>query len=173
MATKSRRLVVGVMGGGCATPEVLQAAEELGHLIAARGWILLNGGRAAGVMQASAKGAREAGGFVVGVVPGVDDGGASDHLDLCIVTGMGEARNVINVLSSDVVVACPGGAGTASEVALAVKSGRLVVLMGFEDRGLFSEGPLAGQIRRAAGPEEAIETVARLLGGGEVSGGGS
>ena len=73
-------------------------------------------------MDEVSKGAKDAGGLVVGVIPTSDRSGCSDAVDIAIVTGMGNARNNINVLSSDVVVACGMGPGTASEVALALKS---------------------------------------------------
>ncbi len=132
--TARRAPVIGVMGGGDAAPATLAMAHALGARIAKAGWILLNGGRAAGVMAASAEGASEAGGFVVGILPSRD--GANDApstaLDLAIFTGMGDAHNAINVLSSDVVIAMRGGAGTLSEIALAVKARKPIVLLGFD-----------------------------------------
>ncbi|MGB0652166.1 MAG: hypothetical protein ACPGQL_03110 [Thermoplasmatota archaeon] len=126
----TRAPVVGVMGGGKAAPAVTQLAEALGAAVARRGWWLLTGGRDAGVMAAATRGAKHEGGRVVGVLPGRrGDGGEAPGLDLAIYTGMGDARNVVNVLSSDVVLALPGGAGTLSEVALAVKSGIPVALV--------------------------------------------
>ena len=125
-----RRPVIGVMGASDgADAATVALAEALGEAIARRGWVLLTGGRDSGVMQAASRGAkRVAGSLTIGVLPG-EDGAAAD-VDVAIFTGMGNARNVINVLSSDVVVACGrGGPGTASEVALALKSGKPVVLL--------------------------------------------
>jgi uncharacterized protein (TIGR00725 family) len=138
----ARRPLIGVMGGGVASPEVEALAFALGEAIAEAGWVLLNGGRDAGVMAASARGAHHAGGLVVGVLPGATDAGASPHLDVALRTGLGDARNAVNVLSADVVVALPGGPGTLSEVALAVKAGRPVILLGWSLDGLF-EPPAA------------------------------
>jgi uncharacterized protein (TIGR00725 family) len=156
-------IVIGVMGGGQATEEVREQAYRLGALIAKQGWVLLNGGRAAGVMDASAKGAKEAGGLTVGILPDRDRGAASDWIDIPVRTGMGDARNTINVLSSDLVIACPGGAGTLSEIALALKSGRKVILLGFEAEGLLSRWLQSGQLFQVATPEEAIDRAQRLL----------
>ncbi len=128
----SRRPVIGVMGGGTASPEVAHLATELGREIARAGWVLLNGGRDAGVMAASARGAREEGGLVVGILPDRDDRRAAPDLTVAVVTGLGDARNAVNVLSSDVVVALPGGAGTLSEIALARKAEKPIVLLGWE-----------------------------------------
>ena len=86
--------------------------------------MLLNGGRPAGIMEASARGAKESGGLTVGVLPGGSSSEASAYIDIPIVTGMGSARNNINVLSSDVIIALPGKAGTISEIALAMRNGK-------------------------------------------------
>ncbi|MEA5392100.1 hypothetical protein VB738_12610 [Cyanobium gracile UHCC 0139] len=130
-----RRAVVGVMGAGeAATAEGLALAEELGECISSRGWVLLTGGRPAGVMAAASRGAaRVEGHLVVGVLP--DEGNGEERqstavLDLAVFTGMGKARNVINVLSADVVVICGGGGpGTASEAAHAINAGRPLILL--------------------------------------------
>lgn len=159
-----RRPVIGVMGGGTADDPTLETAEALGRAIAEEGWILLNGGRDAGVMAASASGARSGGGFVVGVLPGrgSNPGGVSPDLDLALFTGMGDGRNVINVLSSDVVVALPGGPGTLSEVALALKSDREVILLGWGPTPLPATLP-SERIHRVEDAHQALETIRRLL----------
>lgn len=124
-----RPLIVGVMGGGNVGAGIEKLAFNLGALIAKEGWILLNGGRKTGVMAASSKGAKGAGGLVVGILPDHTPEHASEDVTVPICTGMGQARNVINVLSSDVVVACPGGAGTLSEIALSIKFAKPLVLL--------------------------------------------
>ena len=106
-------------------------AEDLGELVARESWILLTGGRDCGVMAAASRGAkRVAGSLTVGILP-TESGLASPDVDVAVFTGMGNARNAINVLTSDVVVACgSGGPGTASEIALAIKCRKPVVLLG-------------------------------------------
>ncbi len=158
-----RKPVIGVMGGAQVDKKVLACARQLGALVAERGWVLLNGGRDAGVMAASARGANEAGGMVVGVLPDRDARGASPHLDLAIVTGLGDARNVVNVLSSDVVIACSGDAGTLSEVALALKNGKPVVLLGLDVGPALELYRKSGQLVTAADPRQAVEHAAALL----------
>jgi hypothetical protein len=155
------RRVVGVMGGGGGTPELLATASELGRLIAENGWVLLNGGRDVRVMDASARGAHEAGGLTVGILPGDDRSEASVHLDVAVVTGMGSARNNINVLSSDIVVACSGGAGTLSEIALALKAGRPVVVLGFDVGTAFSGYVRTGRLMPVDTPAEAVAVAKR------------
>jgi uncharacterized protein (TIGR00725 family) len=125
-----RKIIVGVMGPGeKATVSDLQNAYELGCLIAQEGWILLTGGRNAGVMDAANKGAKSADGLTLGILPRNDSDSISNDVDIAIFTDMGNARNNINVLSSNVVIACGMGAGTASEIALAVKGNKPVILL--------------------------------------------
>ena len=113
-------------------PEDEQYAYLIGAMIAQEGWVLLNGGRGAGIMEASAKGAKDNGGITVGILPVDDPGWASQYIDIPIVTGMGMARNAINILSSDIIIAMPGSAGTISEIAFALKYGKEVVMFRFE-----------------------------------------
>jgi uncharacterized protein (TIGR00725 family) len=161
-----RRAVIGVMGGGeNATARAVEWARRLGALVAAEGWVLLSGGRNVGVMDAVSRGARAAGGLVIGIMPGVDTGQASEAVEVAIVTGMGGARNNINVLSSDVVIACGDTeAGTLSEIALALKANKPVVLL-TEDvearRFLVRIG--RGVLHPADSPEQAIEVSRELL----------
>jgi len=100
-------------------------AEELGRAIASRGAVLITGGRG-GIMEAVCKGAKEKKGLTVGILPG-SERDANPYVDVMIVTGMGDARNAINVLSADAVIAIHGGAGTLSEVGLALKAGKKVI----------------------------------------------
>ncbi|MGB3913003.1 MAG: TIGR00725 family protein [Thermacetogeniaceae bacterium] len=157
---KVHKFIVGVMGGGeGASRKTLEMAYQLGKLLASEGWALLCGGRAAGVMEASAKGAKEAGGLTVGILPGRDKSGASRYIDIAICTGMGDGRNYINVLSSDIVVALPGRAGTISEIALALKSGKKVILLDFDTGDLFDFYRSEGLLWSVRTPEEAIRLI--------------
>jgi hypothetical protein len=164
----SMRAVVGVMGAGRPLGEAAYSlAYRLGEAIAERGWVLLTGGSACGVMDAASRGAHDARGLVVGVLKGEDAAEASEYLDLAIKTGMGDARNAINVLSSDVVIALPGGSGTLSEVALGLKSGKTVIVLGWDvGAALRSSGP--GRLVEASTADDAIalasEEIERLLG---------
>lgn len=154
------RFIVGVMGGGeTATAEHCRLAYRMGQLIARQGWVLLNGGRPAGIMEASARGAREYGGLTVGILPGRDSRSASAYIDIVIATGMGDGRNYINALSSHVVVALPGQAGTVSEIALALKNNKQVILLGWDTGNLFNAYRRNGQLHTAATPEDVIELI--------------
>ena len=138
-------------------------STPLGQLIAAEGWVLLNGGRRAGIMDASARGAFEQGGLTVGILPDDDTRDMSPFIQIPILTGMGSARNTINALSSRVMVACPGGAGTLSEIALALKHGRAVVLMNMDVGNLFAVYEDEGRLKKVSTPEEAIVAVKSYL----------
>ena len=157
------RTIIGVMGGAVVDDDVLAEAFALGELIAERDWVLLNGGRNAGVMAASALGANEAGGLVVGILPSDSTTGVAPGVDIAIPTGMGDARNAINVLSSQVVVALQGGPGTVSEVALALKAGRSVVMVGFPLGAPFSAFYERGQLVDTTTADEAIAVVESLV----------
>ncbi len=157
------RTVVGVMGSGQPLDkQAYDTAYRLGALIAMHGWALLTGGTASGVMDAASRGAHEAGGLVIGVLRGPDGAEASSYVDVGIRTGMGDARNAINVLSSDVVVALPGGSGTLSEIALALKSGRPVIVLGW-DPGRAMRASGHGRLSDAQTPEDAVEIARRVL----------
>ncbi|NEQ29878.1 MAG: TIGR00725 family protein [Leptolyngbya sp. SIO4C5] len=122
--------LIGIMGpGDSASPLVAQTAYALGEAVAHRGWVLLTGGRNVGVMEAASQGARAAGGLTVGILPSTDVSTLSAAVDVPILTDLGNARNNVNVLSSEVVIACGIGLGTVAEVALALKAGKPVVFM--------------------------------------------
>ncbi|MDI3469942.1 MAG: uncharacterized protein OJF62_002005 [Pseudolabrys sp.] len=161
-----RRVVIGVMGAGDnARPGDVAMALELGEAIARENWVLLSGGRNAGIMDAVNRGAKKSGGLTIGVVPGHDKRALSDAVDVGIVTGMGSARNYINVLSSDVVVACgQGGAGTASEIALALKSSRPVILLNDRPESQRYFAAIGGSLVHATDSVAAtISTIRSLL----------
>lgn len=124
------KTIIGVMGPGkTASPKDIKQATELGNLIAQEKWVLLTGGRNMGVMEAASKGAHQAGGITVGILPSENRNEMSQFIDIPISTGMGSARNNINVLSSDVVVALGAGAGTTSEIMLAMKAEKPLILI--------------------------------------------
>ncbi len=159
-----RRTCIGVMGGAAADETTVAKAKELGRLIAENGWTLISGGRPTGVMQASITGASEAGGLTVGVLFDDDRSLAAEGLDIVIPTGMGAARNIINVLASDVVVACRGTGGTLSEIAMALRSGRPVVLLDFDPGAAFLDaGAADARWTLTATPAEAVAQVQRYL----------
>jgi len=124
--------------GEKATETDLRNAYDLGQLIAQSGWVLLTGGRNVGVMDAASQGTKAANGLTIGILPSIDSN-ISDAVDIAIFTDMGNARNNINVLSSDVVIACGMGTGTASEIALALKANKPVILLTNEESKFFQK----------------------------------
>lgn len=114
---------IAVIGHGQATPGEYEAAYATGRLVAEKGAVLVCGGLS-GVMEAACKGARNAGGITVGILPGTE--GGNPYLDIVIRTGLGHARNILVVLSADAVIAVGGEYGTLSEIAMALKSCRPV-----------------------------------------------
>ena len=101
-------------------------AEAVGRELAARGAIVVCGGLG-GVMEAACRGAKEAGGHTVGILPGLDRVAANPFVDTAVPTGLGEARNALVVRAADALIAVGGGYGTLSEIALALKAGKRVV----------------------------------------------
>ena len=124
-----RRRRIGVVGAASAEPAVLEEAHAVGRALAEAGAILVCGGRG-GVMEAAGRGARSAGGLTLGILPGESAGEANRWVDIPVVTGLGEARNVIVARTSEALIALPGGAGTLSEIAFALKFARPVIALG-------------------------------------------
>lgn len=147
---------VAVVGAGAAPPDEERAAEAVGRGLAEAGSIVVCGGLG-GVMEAACRGAREAGGTSVGILPGTSRSDANRFVDIAIPTGLGEMRNALVVRTADAVVAVGGEFGTLSEIALALKVGKPVVGIGTWD--LSRGGERAQPIARAASPEHAVRLV--------------
>ena len=105
-------------------------------------------------MEAASRGAREAGGLTVGVLPGAGaaESPPNPYVELALYTGLGEARNWVNVCASDALIAIGGGFGTLSEIALALKARKPIVLLGswqFEMEGVSPTVPRARDAAQA------------------------
>ena len=144
-----------VVGSGTVSGDLYEKAREVGRLIAERGGTIVCGGRS-GMMEAAARGAKEAGGIAIGILPDEDRRQANEFLSYAIATGTGHARNLAVVCSGDVVIAVGGEYGTLSEIGLALKVGRPVVTLGSWDLG--------EHVGVASSPEEAVEAAFALLG---------
>ena len=166
-AERTRRPIVGVLGASQPTSESAAAAREMGRLVAERGWIVLTGGRAAGVMAAACAGAKQIHrSLTLGILPGAG-GDVAPGVDIAVFTGMGDARNLINVLTADVLVACQvDSAGTASEVSFALVAGKPLVLLGASDtaRQFFRDLHAGGRLYEAGSPAEAADLMEGELG---------
>jgi hypothetical protein len=119
-------MVIAVIGDSSCSPEEAKLAETVGELLAQQGATVICGGLG-GVMEAVCRGAKSDGGLTVGILPGQDSSTANPWVDIPVVTGIGEARNVIVVKSAQAVIAIGGGYGTLSEIAYALKSNIPVV----------------------------------------------
>ena len=145
---------IAVCGSGRCDQATYELARQVGRLLGEAGAVLLCG-VLGGVMEAACRGAHESGGFTVGILPGLEAAEANPYVDLPIITGMGQARNVILVLSAQAVIAIAGEAGTLSEVALALKLGRPVI--GLQSWHLLRpDGTPEERFLRAGSPEEAV-----------------
>jgi uncharacterized protein (TIGR00725 family) len=140
---------VAVVGPGDAAQEEIDGAEAVGRALAGRGAVVVCGGLG-GAMEAACRGAKEAGGTTVGLLPGLDRAAANPWVDVAVPTGLGEARNALVPRAADALIAVGGGYGTLSEIALALKAGKPVTGLGsWEIDG----------VRPAADAEQAVETV--------------
>ncbi len=146
------RVPVGVIGPRDATPAQCAAAEAIGRGLAEMGLAVICGGRS-GVMEAVCKGATEAGGTAIGLLPDTDPAPANAFASLVIATGLGEARNAIIARAALCLVAIGDSYGTLSEVALGRQFGKLVV-------GLEGAASVAG-VEQASSVAQALERVAR------------
>ena len=155
-----RRESVSVIGGGSCSADTSRAAEEVGYLLAQAGKAVVCGGLG-GVMEAVCKGAKRGGGLTIGILPGTRLDDANPYVDIPIATAMDDARNLIVVLSSRVVIAVDGKLGTLSEIALALNNNRKVVALGTPE---LAPGWLSGkgEFHRAQSPAEAVEKALEL-----------
>lgn len=154
-----RRVHVAVSGGGEADEAACLLAADLGRELARLGAVVVTGGLG-GAMEAASRGAKEAGGATLGILPSGHPDDANDWVDVAVPTGLGEARNALLVRAADALVAVAGEFGTLSEIALALKLGKPVV--GLATWELVRAGrPVAG-IVAAATPAEAAERAVDL-----------
>ena len=145
------RRYVAVCGASDATPSQLDAAREVGRLLARSGAIVINGGYA-GVSGAASEGAANEGGTVVGILSEADRDGANPHLTVSIPTGLGQGRNLLIVTAAESVIAIGRGWGTLSEIAHARRLGRSVFALDtWEVEGLEKVATPDEAVRRAIG----------------------
>jgi hypothetical protein len=143
------RPYVAVVGPGEASPDELEAAEEVGHGLADGGAIVVCGGLD-GVMAAACRGAAAGGGQSIGLLPGLDRSAANRWATVALPTGLGELRNGLIIRSADAAIAIGGAYGTLSEVALALKTGVPVIgLRTWEIDGIERVDSPAAAVRRA------------------------
>ena len=145
--------LIGVIGTSEASNEEYKTAEEVGREIARRKGILVSGGLG-GVMEASCRGAKSEGGLTIGIIPGSSKKEANPYVDIPIVTGIAETRNIIVVRSSNAIIAIGGSFGTLSEIAFALKLEIPVI-------GI-NTWEVSTNIKKATTPEEAVDLAFSL-----------
>ena len=124
-----QKITVSVIGGHDCSDEVEQLAHNVGEIIAKVGCVLVCGGLA-GVMEAVSKGAKEAGGLTIGLLPGKEKSEANPYIDIALPSSIGFARNAMVACSAHIVVALPGSYGTESEICYALVFKRPVIDLG-------------------------------------------
>jgi uncharacterized protein (TIGR00725 family) len=155
-----QQTIIAVCGAGIADDTTIAIAEEVGRRIAEAGAALICGGHG-GVMEAACQGASAVGGLTIGVLPGADRAAANPHVQIPIVTNMGQARNVIIVGTAHAVIAIGGEYGTLSEIALALKVGTPVVGLNSWLLGK-PNADFPDPVQRAATAAQAVELAMRL-----------
>ena len=160
---------IGVIGGAVCSPEIYEIACDVGREIARNGFALVCGGLG-GVMEAACRGAQEAGGITIGLLPTSNKGDANPYCDLVIPTGLGHARNILVVHApevalwpSDALVAVAGEAGTLSEIAIALPEVALWPKIGKPIVGIKS-WELDGRVPQAERGGEAVAILMDMLG---------
>jgi uncharacterized protein (TIGR00725 family) len=161
MANKENKFI-GVIGGFPCSPEEARLAEAVGRALARQGAIVVCGGMG-GVMEAVCKGARSEGGTTIGILPGERRSEANSYVQIPVVTGMGPARNIIVVNSSQAVIAIGGSYGTLSEISFALKNG--IPVIGLNTWSISRNKQIDASILLIEDPEEAAELAISLAGG--------
>jgi len=152
-------MIIAVIGAGRCSKEVAQVAESVGRELGRRGVTLVCGGLG-GVMEAACRGARSQGGLTIGILPGFSRHEANPYVDIPVVTGLGEARNVIVVRTAQAVIAVDGQYGTLSEIAYALRLE--IPVVGLNTWQLAKEGRPVSAIVEVATPAEAVDKALAL-----------
>ena len=127
-----KKIRIGVIGGSKPDTKSRQVAFNVGQLIAEKGAILICGGLS-GVMEASSRGAKQAGGLTLGILPGNSPQDANPYIDIAIATGLGYSRNSLVAMNSDVIIAVDGRYGTLTEIAYGRIYGKKIIGLGTWD----------------------------------------
>jgi uncharacterized protein (TIGR00725 family) len=152
-------MIIAVVGNSSCSPEESKLAETVGELLAQQGVTLICGGLG-GVMEAVCRGAKSKGGLTVGILPGQDSSMANPWVDIPVVTGIGEARNVAVAKSAQAVIAIGGSYGTLSEIAYALKSS--IPVIGLNTWSLSRNGQADDSIIRVRSAAEAVDKAISL-----------
>ncbi|MCK5083604.1 MAG: TIGR00725 family protein [Candidatus Omnitrophica bacterium] len=130
---RDQKITISVIGGHDIDSEVESLAHEVGGIVARVGTVLVCGGLG-GVMEAASRGAKEAGGITIGILPGKDKGEANPYIDIALPSSIGYARNAMVACSADIIIALPGSEGTSSEISYGIVYKRPIIDLGGWDR---------------------------------------
>lgn len=153
-------IFIGVIGGGEVDYKTTVIAEEVGREIARHNAVLVCGGMG-GVMEAACRGAVSEGGLTIGILPGDSRKQANDYVRIPIVTGIGYARNVAVVKSSQAIIAIDGSYGTLTEIGYALQSG--IPVIGLDTWTFSNKNQPDCQIINADSPEDAVELALSMI----------
>jgi uncharacterized protein (TIGR00725 family) len=152
-------VIIAVIGGSEVSSRAAQLAEEVGREIARRGAVLVCGGMS-GVMEAACKGASDAGGLTIGILPG-DRREANPYVRIPIVSGVGYARNVAVVKSAQAVIAIDGSYGTLTEIGYALQSGIPIIGLGTWEIAI--DGRADKKVVRTENARDAVDRAMELI----------
>jgi uncharacterized protein (TIGR00725 family) len=155
------RAVVAIVGPADASEPIQALARGIGERLAQAGVLVVTGGLD-GVMAAATRGATEAGGTVVGLLPGEDRAAGNEYLSISIPTGLGQARNALVVAAADAVIAVGGSWGTLTEIALAHRTG--VPVISLSGWAVTNHEGAGVPIRTADSADEALTMLGQVLG---------
>jgi len=163
MKRKAQILVIGYNADSC-TRNAYDVAYDVGKEVAKSGAILITGGLG-GVMEAASKGARDANGIALGIIPFEEFSEANEYCDIVVCSGMGYARNFITAYSADGVIIVGGGIGTLIEAGIAYMKKKPVVAVagsgGVADQyaGKYLDDRKLVKISSANSPKEAVDFI--------------
>jgi uncharacterized protein (TIGR00725 family) len=153
---KNQKITISVIGGHDIDREVESLAHETGSMVARVGAVLVCGGLG-GVMEAVSRGAKEAGGLTIGLLPGKDKADANPHIDIALPSSFGYARNAMVACSADIIIALPGSEGTSSEISYGIVYKRPIIDLGGWDR------PGTIKVKDVKGAEEKVRELIRQI----------
>jgi uncharacterized protein (TIGR00725 family) len=148
-----RKPMIAVVGAGKCSKKLRDMASQVGKYVAEHGGVIVCGGLG-GIMEGAARGAKEAGGVTIGILPTDNKNDANEFIDYVIPTGFGEARNIMVIRAADAVVAFPGKYGTLSEMAFALNADKPVVSV--------NAWRLSDEIEQVEDPVEAAKLAMEL-----------
>lgn len=167
MAGHIQILLIGHNDNGCSDSH-REISYEVGRLVAEQGGVMITGGMG-GVMEAAARGAKEAGGISVGIIPHKDASEANPYCEIVIPTGIGLMRDFLNVYAAHGIIIVGGGVGTLSEMCAAYMYRKPMVAIrgtgGMADRyaGQYMDHRRSMVIETAYSAKEAVKKIFDII----------